>query len=322
MNDQSFKGGLLADVLEAADELAEAPGSPDYALRSMRAARLFHAGALLEGVAGKTRRVGKKGATIGDCIPPLANEPIGLEFHPQAEDLETRLIGIFADPSSEFAKQFPESKNWRLRENEKVYFPDVAAFVTRYRRRRSQKRWDEDNSEARRDWRADNPDKVALYDRDWKGRNADKLAAQHERAKERAYHKPFVAIDFEGQDYEGDDIKYNGATWRKHRIFLGGAGGWRRAHDPNDLAKIGDDERRKALMREGERLSFDWLGDASKRPLTTRETFDWLLSLPAKFGDARDVSRSIEGRAEGASRSRSADILARIRGQIPQVENL
>ena len=288
MNDQSFKGGTLAGILQVADDFAEAPGSPDYALRSMRAARLFHSGAPLEGegVAGETRRIGKKEAAIGDCIAPLANEPIGFEFRSQVEDLETRLIGILADPSSEFAKQFPESANWRLRESEKNDFADLAAFVTRHRRRRSQRKWDEGNSEARRDWKADNPEKLARYNRGWKSRNPERLAAQRDRAKEIAYHKPFVAIDFEGQDYEGDDIKYNGATWRDHRIFLGGAGGWRRAHDPNELAKIGDDERRKALMREGEALSFDWLGDASKRPLTTRETFDWLLSLPGKFGAA------------------------------------
>src|ERR1700730_5395219 len=35
----------------------------------------------------------------------------------------------------------------------------------------------------------------------WKDANPDKLKAQKTRASDRAYHRPFIAIDAEGQDF-------------------------------------------------------------------------------------------------------------------------
>ena len=333
MDDNSTLNATFAEVLSAVDERAEASARPDYALQAMLSANLFCASGA---TAGETFMRPKKATKLAadeysaSRVHPakarkaetsaLANAlktdarfgpPLALEYNSPSAEFEARVAGILAEPDSEFAKQFPESANWRLRAFEKIDFPRIAELVTKVRRQRSKSKWSEANPDYQREWRRSNPDyqsdwrsanpekvaeslhkwrgenreKVALYRRDWKAANPEKLAAQKERAATRHYHRPFVSIDFEGQDYPGDDIKYRETIWPKHRIFLGGAGGWRRTHDAIALREMKDDAARAEAMREGESLAFEWLGDESKRPLTTREAFDWLLSLPEKFGE-------------------------------------
>jgi hypothetical protein len=39
------------------------------------------------------------------------------------------------------------------------------------------------------------------------------------------YHRPFIAIDFEGMKYIDRNVTHNGVVWPDHNLFLGGAGG-------------------------------------------------------------------------------------------------
>jgi hypothetical protein len=44
----------------------------------------------------------------------------------------------------------------------------------------------------------------------WRRDSPDKTRAQKCKARSANYHRPFVAIDSEGQNYPGDDILYDG----------------------------------------------------------------------------------------------------------------
>ncbi len=163
---------------------------------------------------------------------------------------------------------------------------------------------------SRERWRKNNPD----YDAD--------------RAND-YYHRPFVAIDFEGQDYKDADLvrtyKLPGepvrrARYPKHGVFLGMAQGWERATKASELDRIRGEieeetdaclarlrtegasaedivrvenegrERVNQKLREGRTLAADFIGDASKRALATREMLDWLVTLPERFPNAVFVS--------------------------------
>jgi len=125
----------------------------------------------------------------------------------------------------------------------------------------------------------------------WKTLNPLKVRAQKQRERNENYHRPFVAIDAEGCDYPEHDIRYgeeeyieDGETksrpiiYPRHRTFLWGAWGWKRASSAHDLAQG------KSKPRGGENLPDTWLGEG-KRPLRSREIIDWLLSLPEIYGD-------------------------------------
>ena len=53
--------------------------------------------------------------------------------------------------------------------------------------------------------------------------NPDKTRAQKQKARSANYHRPFVAIDSEGQNYPGDDIFYDGVRYPQHGTYLWGA---------------------------------------------------------------------------------------------------
>ena len=59
--------------------------------------------------------------------------------------------------------------------------------------------------------------------REWRRKNPDKTRAQKQAARSANYHRPFVAIDSEGQAYPGDDIVYDGVRYPKHETYLWGA---------------------------------------------------------------------------------------------------
>jgi hypothetical protein len=186
-------------------------------------------------------------------------------------DVEAKLAGIFAAAGSPFAEAYPDGRDWRISEKDNA--PAARRLVGEIR------------AKARR----------ARYSETENGR--EKIKAQKARRFDRSYHRPFVAIDLEGMEYPGDDIQYAGATYPKHRAFLAGAMGWRRNLDAialKGLAESDPDVHAKAL-RDGAPIMLengqeaDWLGDETRRPLTSVEMFDWLLSLPDKFGDANFV---------------------------------
>ncbi len=138
----------------------------------------------------------------------------------------------------------------------------------------------------RKKWRDNNPAKVAEDRRKqapkikaWKEDNPDAVAKHRKKQDTDEYHRPFVAIDAEGMDYDGEDIIVDGVTYPKHRTFLWGAKGWHRKHATSAL------EKDPSLSRtEGEDTQAYWLGTTDKKPLTSVEILEWLVSLLEKFG--------------------------------------
>ena len=63
----------------------------------------------------------------------------------------------------------------------------------------------------------------ANVSREWRRNNPDKAHAQKAKARAANYHRPFVAIDSEGQNYPGGDIVYDGVRHPRHDIYLWGA---------------------------------------------------------------------------------------------------
>jgi hypothetical protein len=138
----------------------------------------------------------------------------------------------------------------------------------------------------RKKWRDNNPEKVAEDLRRrapeikaWKENNPDAVTNHRKKQDTDKRHRPFVSIDAEGMDYAGEDIINNGVTYPKHRTFLWGAKGWNRKHAASVLEK----DPSLSLV-EGEDTQAHWLGTTDKRPLSSVEILEWLVSLPEKFG--------------------------------------
>jgi len=188
-------------------------------------------------------------------------------------DVEAKLAIIFAPEGSALSEMYPRGRDWRISEKDNA--PQARKLVGEMRANERRARYFESEN----------------------GR--EKIKAQKARRFDRSYHRPFVAIDFEGMKYPGEDIAYSGALKpvAKHRAFLGGAMGWRRSLDPVALKRLAesDPHAHAKALRNGSPIMLengqdaDWLGDETRRPLGTVEIFDWLLSLPDKFGDANFV---------------------------------
>ena len=54
-----------------------------------------------------------------------------------------------------------------------------------------------------------------------------KRGPKRERRAQQNYHRPFVAIEVEGQNYPGADIVYDGVRYPRHDTYLVGRGGGR-----------------------------------------------------------------------------------------------
>jgi hypothetical protein len=102
--------------------------------------------------------------------------------------------------------------------------------------------------------------------KEWRQNNPDKRRAQKTKARAANYHRPFVAIDSEGQDYPGDDIVYDGVRHAQHATYLWGA--------------AADDGRSPFWLAATETRGVD------KRPLSAVQILDWLLDLPRHYGKA------------------------------------
>jgi len=100
----------------------------------------------------------------------------------------------------------------------------------------------------------------------WRRDRPDKVKAQKKKARTENYHRPFVAIDAEGQNYPGEDVVYDRVRYPRHDTYLWGA--------------ASDDGRAPSwLMQSGTR-------SRSKHPLDATQILDYLLSLPEQFGPA------------------------------------
>jgi len=102
--------------------------------------------------------------------------------------------------------------------------------------------------------------------RRWRRNKPDKARDQKRKAHSANYHRPFVAIDSEGQTYPGADIVYDGVRYPRHDTYLWGA--------------ASDDGRPPFWLMAAETFGLD------KRPLDAVKILEWLLSLPEQFGPA------------------------------------
>jgi hypothetical protein len=102
--------------------------------------------------------------------------------------------------------------------------------------------------------------------REWRRQHPDKVKTQKKKARTENYHRPFFAVDAEGQNYPGGDIVYDGVRYPRHDTYLWGA--------------ATDDGRPPSWLMAAETRGPD------KRPLDTSQILDWLLSLPERFGPA------------------------------------
>ncbi len=114
---------------------------------------------------------------------------------------------------------------------------------------------------------------------------------QKKKARAENYHRPFVPIDSEGQNYPGADIVYDGVRYPRHDTYLWGA--------------ASDDGRPPSWLMAPQTLGID------KRPLDAIQILDWLLSLPEQFGPAVFVMFS----SATTSRKFSSTFLTRRRGR-------
>ena len=102
--------------------------------------------------------------------------------------------------------------------------------------------------------------------REWRRQRPDKVKAQKKKARAENYHRPFVAIDAEGQNYPGAEIVYDGVRYPRHDTYLWGA--------------AADDGRPPSWLIAAATKGLD------KRPLDAIQILDRLLSLPGQFGPA------------------------------------
>jgi hypothetical protein len=100
--------------------------------------------------------------------------------------------------------------------------------------------------------------------REWRRKRPDKVKAQKKKARAENYHRRFVAIDAEGQNYPDADIVYDGVRYPRHDTYLWGA--------------AADDGRPPSWLVAAE------TGGLDKRPLYAVQILDSLLSLPDQFG--------------------------------------
>jgi hypothetical protein len=139
----------------------------------------------------------------------------------------------------------------------------VSDLVLAEKRRRSKRAYREKNREVERA-------RVAA----WKDANPDKVITQKSRASNRAYHRPFIAIYAEGQDFPGqEECDKNGNVYPLHRTILWGAGGWQRLHTSTELAEgIG-------LPTLGKECPSYFLGAENKQPLDPFDIIECVLCL-------------------------------------------
>jgi hypothetical protein len=147
--------------------------------------------------------------------------------------------------------------------------------IARCDKRIAQKRaWEDNNREKVLENRQKQKSKIKA----WHANNPAAVAKHRKKETTVNYHRPFVSIDSEGMNYEGEDIVVDDVTYPKHRTFLWGSKGWERKYSASDLEKC------PSLSRvEGEDTPAYWLGTPDKRPLSSVEILEWLVSLPEKY---------------------------------------
>ncbi len=158
-------------------------------------------------------------------------------------------------------------------------------------------------------WDAAHPAEVAARRAKWDAANPDKVAEKRKRSAarvaSRSYHRPFIAIDAEGQDFPGfDETDAQGNIYPLHRTILWAMGGWRRKHTAEAIAD-------GASPLEGEECPTHLLYHDDRRPLHTDEIIAWLLEKSALYS-GEEVERQFlvetaDGRLDKAARQRGKE---------------
>src|SRR6516165_7755479 len=162
------------------------------------------------------------------------------------------LAGLYAEVLARYATRPSDLPPWRAATADEQSAPDPNARQKRlaskaaYRMRNREK-----ERERTKEWRRNNPDQV-------RARKA-KIRADN-------YFRHFVAIDSEGQDYAGDDIRYQGVRYPRHDTYL-----W---------AAAADDGREPVWLTAAETHGMN------KRALSGVEILDWLLDLRRQYKKA------------------------------------
>jgi hypothetical protein len=129
------------------------------------------------------------------------------------------------------------------------------------------------HKESARKWRADHPDKHKAAQRGW--RNKPSVRARQREENDRFYlSRPFITIDSEGQNYNGNDIVYGDVLYKEHGTYIWAACPSQRLLSINQ----------GVLTTEPQYLVDPRTNGTTKHKLGAETILDWLLSLPRIYG--------------------------------------
>jgi hypothetical protein len=161
------------------------------------------------------------------------------------------------------------------------------------RKRRVVNAWETSSKKVSdRKYIAKNQQKHADYQRNYSLENPERIDTQQLRQGDRAYHRPFTAVDFEGQSFkEHDEVDAKGNVSPLHRVILGGARGWVRNHSSTDLSKgIGN-------PRDGKATEPHWLYHEDRSPLSGVEIRSGFCPCRKLMDGSRKASISLASRS-------------------------
>lgn len=128
-----------------------------------------------------------------------------------------------------------------------------------------------------KNWRENNPDKSSAATKKWRENHPETLAQWKQEIAELNLSLPFVAVDSEGQSYDGDDVIENGVPYKAHGTYL-----WCASAAQRTGAVAGETRDYPPQILLDPRTNGD-----DKRVLDAETILDWLLSLPSKYGEVR-----------------------------------
>ena len=129
------------------------------------------------------------------------------------------------------------------------------------------------HKESARRWRADHPIEHKTAQRNW--RNKPSVRERQREESDRFYlSRPFITIDSEGQNYEGNDIMYGDVLYKEHGTYIWAACPSQRLSSINE----------GLLTTEPQYLVDPRTNGTTKHKLGAETILDWLLSLPRIYG--------------------------------------
>lgn len=126
---------------------------------------------------------------------------------------------------------------------------------------RQVERWLKNSRSHEKEYKRSHPVKVRVSKRRTEANRRERCAPAFDALR---LERPFVVIDSEGQDYDGDDIIRDNTRYKEHGTYL-----WRASTD--------DSNKPTHILRDPD------LSGSDKRKLDVKAIVDWLLSLPNVF---------------------------------------